>query len=74
MNVRFISTIYCPGEKERTRLDELQRQLGLWKAELSYSLREVQGYEKWIRIEIYHRKFRERAIKLAPINKSSDTI
>lgn len=63
-SVSFINTFYYPDENERKRLEKIQDEFTMVQAELSYALREVHGYERWIRKEIFHQKFRERSIKL----------
>jgi hypothetical protein len=64
VSVSFINTFYYPDEKERERLQKIQDEHNMVQAELSYALREVHGYERWIRKEIFHQKFREKAISL----------
>ena len=71
MRVSFINTFYYPDEKERERLEELQEEHNMVQAELSYALREVHGYERWIRKEIFHQKFRQKAIKLVHYQEKS---
>ena len=63
-NVVFINTFYYPDEAERKRLEKIQEEHSMVQAELSYALREVFGYERWIRKEIFHNKFRQKAVCL----------
>lgn len=70
-NVAFINTFYYPEENERKRLQKIQDEHDMVQAELSYALREVYGYERWMRKEIFHRKFRERSIYLVKVDTNN---
>lgn len=67
-NCKFIPTRYIPSEQEKSRLQELQNQLGIIHAELAYIVREDTEYFKWLRKESFRHKFREN-IKLVEKNK-----
>jgi hypothetical protein len=64
MNVKFLSTLYQPDEKERERLNNLQVELSIVQTELSYIFRDLHPYEKMFRKQVFHNKFRDRSIKL----------
>ena len=64
MNVKFLNRPYFPDSKEMDRREKLQEEFFLIHAELSYSLRDCQGYELWLRREIFRNNLRQRAIKL----------
>jgi hypothetical protein len=70
-NVAFINTFYYPEEHERKRLEKIQEEHSMVQAELSYALREVFGYERWIRKEIFHQKFRERSISIVKVDTNN---
>ena len=70
-NVSFINTFYYPEESERKRLEKIQDEHNMIQAELSYALREVFGYERWIRKEIFHQKFREKSIHLVKVDTNN---
>jgi hypothetical protein len=59
-NVRYLTTGYLPTHEEWVRLESWQRQLSLWRAELSYQQREkgLTEQERLLSKAIFHNSVR----------------
>lgn len=61
MNVLFISTLYLPTHEELIRLDNIQREIAGWRAELAreWQLKRFTPGEKYLSKERFHTGIRQ---------------